>query len=1560
MNFINESMKSIIKKGLDDLYINLNSNHKEIIYFYTEKLIEFIAYQYNFSKTNYEYEFIQNNYKNVKWLSTLLLPYLNVSQTELKSFDDMYKEKSNKLCKINEEEPMYIFTNIQYNRCLREYVDNKIKYTEIDFNESHIKQNFLLLCKSLLSCSHKLYVNWINIIPYTISERLETTLYLNTQELFKFGKLNDIVIDDILKTDLTDEQKNKLSKNLHSIYVGDIYNTLRIYLYEEIKNIKFLIFDLVIQPINQLHPAITILQELFYDDGIFVLTYALNDINWNNLDEKIQNIFINKLTSLFDAFIKKKSYKIINPSPGDESIATYDIAAGSIQRLVKGILINFDNKYRNRKEIINSGYKSIQTNIPEEDKELIDEDNIDGYDFKQIDETIQSIKPEFIYVFLKEILQEFKTTFYSRTLLTEDKKDIIEATKNDFNFTLKNLYNFAKSLSYVSINKKYIPLNRNWVSLNNSEKKLILDRLNNKIADPLAWFNIKGYIRSLIDIGYEFTLPGTIDNHNRTLYGEIREKLISVIFEILITKGVLSKFILNRELTDLNLIGNNRVTDYVAANIKNTLLKKSDTNPYYYDANYYLTDLPYKFSGNYFDELAKSTWTSMDPLEWVSQIGFCHHYINNRVSFVSGATGVGKSTHVPKLFMYNLKAIDYKSSGKVVCTQPRKTPTEKNAEQVSTQLGLNILDLAKSDIIKQYTTNYYVQMQHKDKKHTKNNKHLILKFITDGSLAEEFKNLLPVFKKQIGDKVTPENVYDVIIIDEAHEHNKNMDILLTIMKLFVYYNPTIRLVILSATLDEDEPTYRRFYRAINDNMKYPYDLSLKQLKLDRINIDRRYHISPPGAGTRFKVNEFYEEKADMIDLIKRLIKTKKGDILVFQPGEGDITKLIEELNKTIESNWIALPFYSSMNDEKKDFIQDIDRTFPKLRMDRNLNFNDTKNIYDGNNEYTNFVLIATNIAEASITINRLYYVIDTGTRKINYYDYKRRNYKLLTQFISETSRVQRKGRVGRTGPGDAYFVYKKGTTTNNKTPYLISIENIGSDIYSRIRNSTDENAFNIDEYINILRQFYYTSDGKYDYIGFENNEKFDYVPKFYKSGYDIEDIIDRRGQFYIVHPDELNLCRNIGGQIINTKTPDEIEFINKESGIIKSRKIDSFIEDYITTNFLTETFNKTELGININEMSSKLMLTSINNSIALIYGLLFTNDINTQQYNDLLIGIVSLDVINGDITSIVKQDKENNKIINKILDKNANSDIEIIVNNINKVLSYIKSFDLFNIEKSILDGDVELDNFKNIDKKKLLNAYRDRTDYDNKEIELDEFINKISNTIYKKLLKSPKLNNALQQICNQLELDIDMIIKIIKQYIQIKETIKNLFYSDKRDKNYTNFIEKYRKEFFIKNYNHYDLIKLSLLCAQPYNICLNIVQTNAYLPLYNPNPEYIMNINMIKAFNEFGGKKKYILSSFIGDRFLRGYCYFNNYDAIRDSIMCIFNFNIDLIVKLQLFRNIYNKDKLKELTTRYSYKIQKYIDKLSAEQKLKLTLSKDYDKIINSHKAFEQIISDLL
>ena len=164
--------------------------------------------------------------------------------------------------------------------------------------------------------------------------------------------------------------------------------------------------------------------------------------------------------------------------------------------------------------------------------------------------------------------------------------------------------------------------------------------------------------------------------------------------------------------------------------------------------------------------------------------------------------------------------------------------------------------------------------------------------------------------------------------------------------------------------------------------------------------------------------------------------------------------------------------------------------------------------------------------------------------------------------------------------------------------------------------------------------------------------------------------------------------------------------------------------------------------------------------------------------------------------------------------------------------------------------------------------------------------------------------------------------------------------------------------FFSKNYNHYDLMKLSFMLSNPYNICLNILQTNGFLTLYNPTSDNIINLGNMKTIDK-NNKKKYMLTTFINDRFIRDYVFFDQYNGVRDSISVLFNINIKLIKDLDLFRNIYNKHRLTEITERYSTKINKFLEKLDNERKLKLKLSKDYDKIIGAQQSYNKILMDL-
>ena len=162
---------------------------------------------------------------------------------------------------------------------------------------------------------------------------------------------------------------------------------------------------------------------------------------------------------------------------------------------------------------------------------------------------------------------------------------------------------------------------------------------------------------------------------------------------------------------------------------------------------YFLTDQPYSDLNqihrngkkSYFELLTSEyRWYSFYSMDWVAQISFYHRYINNRVIYVTGATGQGKSTQVPKLFLYALKMIDRKSNGKVICSQPRVAPTRDNSEQISFELGVPITEISLNYKQKIKTFNPYIQYKTQDEYHlVENHNGLMLKLVTDRLLYME-------------------------------------------------------------------------------------------------------------------------------------------------------------------------------------------------------------------------------------------------------------------------------------------------------------------------------------------------------------------------------------------------------------------------------------------------------------------------------------------------------------------------------------------------------------------------------------------------------------------------------------------------------------------------------------------------------------------------------------------------------------------------------------------------------------------------------------------------------
>jgi len=1581
--FIDDRFKNILfDEVITKVYPKLILDHKQLLLNNLIKVINCLALVYNFysNRDVFYHELTQNNYQDLKWLSTMLIEYTTSAQ-EITSFYDFYKLKNKS---IKDEElykevlPKYIFTNVQYGRLNRGKKNDSSDLREIEFNEEFINHNTNLLISAILESAHKLYVNWMDVLPISYLNYTSTELYENTVNLIKNKELKEINLlnsDEFIYPNL---------KHFHSIQINDIYNVCRVFLYEEIKSTKLFIYDLIDIKNKELLTGVNFLDKYFGSS----FQSIFDNTTWDNIPAETKEYFTAKLSKLFDAALANQIVKL-NKINGE-------ISAASIQRLVKAIIVTFDNKNNDNDTIKKSGYKFLRKTIDEE--EALDDDKLyDEYSMDNIQKSIKTVKAEFIYEHFRIMIQIFKNTVYGTFTLSlskthpVNKSNVVDNFRENHKYekkdkliftqfiTLKNIYNFAKSLSRYNKGKDYPAFPKNWKSLEKSEKDEIISRLTGK-KTVTNWFNISRYIKYIYgELNLFSTMFAKYDkndvllNVHKELYDLFTQYLlVDVIFRSMIVKGILISLKPNKELTDQRLTPRDRGA--VWNKIDETQYNKIKRESYSY-----LSELPYKNSDdpktNYgeFDiglyrknPLRESQignengWFTLYALDWISQIGFCHKFIHQRVSFVTGGTGVGKSTQVPKLYMYYLKALNYNSTGKVACTQPRKAPTKKNADMVSKELGFPIFTYKNKD---QKSNYFYVQMHYKGDTHIENSDHLSLKYITDGTLVQEIKDLHPLFKrkKNNGD---PEdrNLYDIVIIDEAHEHGKNMDVLLTMLRTYTYLNPEIKLVILSATMDEDEPVYRRYYRDINDNIKSPLDTNLRDLNFDRINIDRRFHISPPGYGTNFPIKEIYRPGGDVYDIVREIIKEgMKGFVLIFQPGEADIVKMVDELNKFIPDDVLALPFYSSLSDDKKSVIEDIDKVWNKIRMSKLDDFKST-NPFVGTNSYSNFIICATNIAEASITIQKLYYVIETGTRKSNIYDYKNRISKLKLLPISESSRLQRKGRVGRTGPGSVYYLYKKGEMENNKILFEFSTNNIADDIFANLIENYG-NIITTDRLLD-LEQFGYlfnTSNGRYNYFGMPSHSDYDYnnkyFPKLYQdtsesNGYNSDTLYDSDGEFYIVHPEELDIDRNIMGKFIGTKNKS-IKINNYK---LQSEKIDSFFDDLYLSKFIQKENGKylaTKFGSLFYRLMLKFPFDDQNLNKIMANSILLNNAENAAK----IIAILhSFNSTSFDLTNIL------NPIIKLIPPQNyqlkmydldffkkffigSRSDIDTLLRYANEIIDNYNKFNSKEIK-------LQLDNFESIDKTLSLSSlspeeyYKILADFDHKQHEL--VIN------YRIQEKLSYVNNFISTISQIIKVNPSHIKIFLQFYLKLKDSIQSCFNPSRKNKNLLKDLEKYQNEYEMK-YKDYDKNILMFLLAQPFNVAKNIAGTTRFLSVYQPSSE---NIYSMPVYRQIIGERAIMKEDLGFDAYLAyDYVFFYTINTQKETLSVVIPLSKDY---LKLYPEIYSKERLAKISSTEFSKVDKYIKKFSENTLIpEITVRNDVDALSKVKITLDEILREL-
>ncbi|AEE26801.1 ATP-dependent RNA helicase HrpA [Francisella hispaniensis] len=248
----------------------------------------------------------------------------------------------------------------------------------------------------------------------------------------------------------------------------------------------------------------------------------------------------------------------------------------------------------------------------------------------------------------------------------------------------------------------------------------------------------------------------------------------------------------------------------------------------------------------------------------------------------------------------------------------------------------------------------------------------LIKVMTDGVLLSEIKN----------DRFLSQ--YEVIIIDEAHERSLNIDFLLGCIKKILPYRPDLKVIITSATID-----HQKF---IN------YFQNAKDITIS----GRTYPVE-----IRYQNDKDFEELSLQERILYALDELGRGDVLVFLPTERDIHETLAYLNKQNLRFTEVLPLFSRLSNK-----------------DQNKIFNPEGSVRR--------VILATNVAETSLTVPRIKYVIDSGLARISRYSYRTKVQRLPIEKISQASANQRAGRCGRLSAGICIRLYSEEDFNNRK------------------------------------------------------------------------------------------------------------------------------------------------------------------------------------------------------------------------------------------------------------------------------------------------------------------------------------------------------------------------------------------------------------------------------------------------------------------------------------------------------------------------------------------------
>lgn len=366
----------------------------------------------------------------------------------------------------------------------------------------------------------------------------------------------------------------------------------------------------------------------------------------------------------------------------------------------------------------------------------------------------------------------------------------------------------------------------------------------------------------------------------------------------------------------------------------------------------------------------------------------------NQVVIVAGETGSGKTTQIPKICLDLGRGVN----AMIGHTQPRRIAARSVAERIAQELGTKV---SKESIV-----GYQVRFTDEVSEHT------LIKLMTDGILLAEIQND-PLLRR-----------YDTLIIDEAHERSLNIDFILGYLARLLPQRPDLKVIITSATIDSERFAAHFGVEGrpapIIEVSGRTYPVEIRYRPLDGVDPDPATSQTN-SASASASTDEPRDQVTGILDAVDELMALGPGDILVFLAGERDIrdteAALIDHLGPRYAANESSarlpgsveiIPLYSRLSAAAQH------RVFEKHRLRR--------------------IVLATNVAETSLTVPSIRYVIDPGVARISRYSNKTKVQRLPIEPISQASANQRSGRCGRVADGVAIRLYSQ-TDYEGREPY---------------------------------------------------------------------------------------------------------------------------------------------------------------------------------------------------------------------------------------------------------------------------------------------------------------------------------------------------------------------------------------------------------------------------------------------------------------------------------------------------------------------------------------------